>query len=104
MGFRVAMGGEAAEVSGSAAADLAARNAQFDDGSPGALLFNENCEDCHQQRANFRGIYGKDQASVEEVIRNGGNNVMSMPTFAEVLTAEETATLASYVREANGWD
>jgi formylglycine-generating enzyme required for sulfatase activity len=93
MGFRVALGG-----------GVAARSARFDDGSPGALLYNEHCEACHQERANYRGIYGKDQATVEGVIRNGGNNVMSMPTFAEVLTAAEITTLATYLRTVNGWD
>jgi len=104
MGFRVALGNSASSVGGSIGADVAARSAQFDDGSPGALLFNEHCEACHQQRANFRGVYGKDQAAVEGVIRNGGNNVMSMPTFAEVLTAGQISTLASYLRTVNDWN
>jgi formylglycine-generating enzyme required for sulfatase activity len=107
MGFRVALGGGAGDTSGvdgPVSAEVAARSARFDDGSPGALLFNEHCEACHQQRANFLGIYGKNQAAVEDVIRNGGNNVMSMPTFAEVLSAEETTTLASYLRTANEWN
>ena len=68
------------------------------------MLFNEHCKACHQRRTNFRGLYGKDQATVEAVIRDGGNNVMSMPTFAEVLTAEEIRAVASYVRKANGWE
>jgi mono/diheme cytochrome c family protein len=29
---------------------------------------------------------------------------MSMPAFGEVLTAEEIATLARYVRQQNGWE
>ncbi|MGI9329903.1 MAG: SUMF1/EgtB/PvdO family nonheme iron enzyme [Gammaproteobacteria bacterium] len=104
MGFRVAVGSGTEGIGGSVAADVAARSAQFDDGSAGALLFNEHCEACHQQRANFLGVYGKDQAAVEGVIRDGGNNVMSMPTFAEVLTAPETTTLATYLRSVNGWE
>jgi sulfatase modifying factor 1 len=101
MGFRVLRG---APVGGDVAAErLAASDAQWNDGSPGALLFNDNCLDCHQQRNNFRGTYGTDQAAVEAVIRDGGNNVMSMPTFKDVLTPAQTTTLARYIRDANGW-
>lgn len=101
MGFRVALGTVAEPAT--AAASSGVSDVLADDGSPGALLFNENCQACHQQNTNYRGIYGTDQAAVEGVIRNGGNNVMSMPAFAEVLSAEEITTLAAYVRETNGW-
>lgn len=101
MGFRVALGTVAEPAT--AATSSGVTDTQADDGSPGALLFNEHCQACHQQNTNYRGIYGTDQAAVEGVVRNGGNNVMSMPAFAEVLSAEEITTLAAYVRETNGW-
>ena len=101
MGFRVALGTVAKPATAAASSRIS--DMQADDGSPAALLFNEHCQACHQQNTNYRGIYGTDQAAVEGVIRNGGNNVMSMPAFAEVLSAEEITTLAAYVRETNRW-
>jgi formylglycine-generating enzyme required for sulfatase activity len=70
----------------------------------GAQLFNDNCAACHVNRDDYRGAYGKDQQSLEIAISDGGNNIMSMPAFGEVLTAEEIATLARYVRQQNGWE
>jgi len=69
----------------------------------GAQLFNDNCAACHVNRDDYRGAYGTDQQSLEKAIREGGNNIMSMPAFGEVLTQDEIATLARYVREQNGW-
>ena len=69
----------------------------------GARLFEANCAACHVDRNAYTGIYGTDQRSVEAAIRGGGNNVMSMPAFGEVLSAAEIATLATYVRGINGW-
>jgi mono/diheme cytochrome c family protein len=40
---------------------------------------------------------------VERVIREGGANSMSMPAWAEVLSAVEIRRLATYVRKAAGW-
>jgi formylglycine-generating enzyme required for sulfatase activity len=102
MGFRVALG----EAPGASAAPSAARRGEpeITSGSPGARLFAEHCQACHQRSTHFRGVYGTDQAAVETVIRDGGNNVMSMPTFADVLDAEHITTLSSYVRASNGWE
>ncbi len=72
--------------------------------SPGARVFAENCAACHSQQSTYKGVYGKDQKSVETAIRNGGNNVMSMPTFGDVLTDAEIRDVAAYVRELNRWD
>jgi len=70
----------------------------------GAQLFNDNCAACHVNRDDYRGAYGTDQQSLEKAIRDGGNNIMSMPAFGNVLTAEEIAILASYIRKQNGWE
>jgi formylglycine-generating enzyme required for sulfatase activity len=101
MGFRVALG--ETDAAATAADTTRLQSVTATDDSPGAALFAEHCEACHQQYTNFRGHYGKDQQEVEGVIRNGGNNVMSMPTFAEVLSAEEITTLATWLRDANEW-
>ena len=101
MGFRVALG--QADQTTATVALARAEQAPLDEDSPGAALFEEHCLACHERNTNYRGVYGTDQAAVERVIRDGGNNVMSMPTFAEVLSAEQISTLATYVREVNGW-
>ncbi len=103
MGFRVARDpqGDQASPAGQAAAWILDTSA---DESPGGQLFAENCLACHQRKENFRGIYGRDFASIENTIRTGGNNIMSMPAFGDVLSQEEIDLLATYVRDANGWN
>lgn len=96
MGFRVARGGERM---GSDPIKLGSDPIFADN-----RLFDENCAACHVDRAAFIGVYGKDQRSLEIAIRDGGNNVMSMPEFADRLTDQEIAELAAYVREINGWE
>ena len=62
-----------------------------------------NCAACHVNRNEFQGIYGKNQLAVENTIRTGGNNVMSMPAFGKTLTSAEISALATYIREQNNW-
>jgi formylglycine-generating enzyme required for sulfatase activity len=87
MGFRIARG----QLAGSDT-DSAALLSNFDpspsgiDDSAGAKLFEENCAACHTKRTTYQGIYGKDQKALEDAIKNGGNNVMSMPAFADRLS------------------
>jgi sulfatase modifying factor 1 len=105
MGFRVARGqtrGAGSEAVSSLwnADPLATGDA---DSSAGARVFKENCAACHTNRTIYQGIYGKDQKALEDTIKNGGNNVMSMPAFADRLSDAEIAAVAAYVREVNGW-
>jgi mono/diheme cytochrome c family protein len=108
MGFRIARGG----ATSNAAEPLVSTESNTESGiaastdanSAGALLFTENCSACHMIPTAYRGIYGKDQQSVESTIRAGGNNVMSMPAFGELLTDDEISELAKFVRALNGWD
>jgi mono/diheme cytochrome c family protein len=67
-------------------------------------LFDANCGACHIDARTFRGIYGRDQQSVEKVIRGGGSNSMSMPPWQGKLSPDEIRRLASLVRAATGWD
>jgi mono/diheme cytochrome c family protein len=101
MGFRVARGGKKMSseelVSGT---DFMVSDTNS---SAGSILFDDNCAACHIDRTAYMGIYGKDQQSLEITIRHGGNNVMSMPAFADRLTETEITELAAYVRELNGW-
>ena len=99
MGFRVIRSDQAV---GGAETRTVAGNAFTD--TPGARLFLDNCAACHIDRNTYRGIYGKDQASVEKAVRGGGNNTMSMPAFDGVLSDDEITQVARYVREQNGWD
>jgi len=108
MGFRIARGGGTgdavvAPVSADSGAESKNIKAQ-DASSAGALLFTENCSACHMIPTAYRGIYGTDQKSVESTIRTGGNNVMSMPAFGELLTDDEISELAKFVRALNGWE
>jgi formylglycine-generating enzyme required for sulfatase activity len=99
MGFRVARGGQAAD----AATQAFVYEARADI-SPGALLFADNCAACHETPEGLEGLYGKDQASLVKVISDGGNNIMSMPAFADRMTADEIETVAEYLRRINNWN
>lgn len=74
-----------------------------DEADAGAQLFSNNCAACHVNRNEFQGIYGKDQTAIENTIRTGGNNVMSMPAFGKTLTSAEISAIASYIRKQNNW-
>ena len=108
MGFRVARGGGSSDVTEPLVpAESVAESGiavSPDANSVGALLFTENCSACHMIPTAYRGIYGTDQQSVESTIRTGGNNVMSMPAFGEVLTDDQIGELAKFVRTLNGWN
>ncbi len=71
--------------------------------SPGAALFEKHCAACHQDIASFTGSYGTDLESIENTIRDGGNNTMSMPNFGQALDEEEIRALALYIRAALNW-
>ena len=101
MGFRVARGG--AQPAGATTEAYGSTASAASDDSTGAQLFDENCADCHIDSNNFLGLYGKDQASLVTTIRDGGNNIMSMPAFGNMLTDDEIDALVRYVRRANGW-
>ncbi len=99
MGFRVAKG---------SAIEMVAATGTWNDkpdtaNSPAEKLFNDNCAACHQNRTEFQGLYGKDEASLFRAIKEGGNNVMSMPAFGSRLTDAEISLIANYVVEKNGW-
>lgn len=102
MGFRVVRGSQPSALM--AAPVTQADESRLDDELPAGRLFNEHCQACHQERSDFSGLYGRDQAAVELTIRGGGNNIMSMPAFAGTLSAEEIRELAVYLRERNDWD
>jgi formylglycine-generating enzyme len=99
MGFRVAKG---------SAIEMVAVTSIWNDrpdtaNSPAEQLFNNNCAACHQDRTKFKGLYGKDEASLFEAIKEGGNNVMSMPAFGSRLTDAEISLIAKYLVEQNDW-
>jgi formylglycine-generating enzyme required for sulfatase activity len=104
MGFRVARGTTVTVVPSDVQNPDIDQSATQDDGSAGARLFNDNCAACHIERTAYTGIYGKDQKELETTIRDGGNNIMSMPAFDGELSNEEIAELAAYVRKVNGWE
>ena len=101
MGFRVAVGGVAIR-------DRLARRMWSEDrnseAESDAKLFAENCAACHIKSDDFEGLYGTSQQKLVRTIRNGGNNSMSMPAFADRLSEPEIALLANYLRRVNGWD
>jgi formylglycine-generating enzyme required for sulfatase activity len=103
MGFRIAKGGGEDRAMPRTAVQLGPELG-VDRTSAGARVFAENCAACHMQQSTYKGVYGKDQKSIEKAIRDGGNNVMSMPTFDDVLTDTEIRDVAAYVRKLNGWD
>jgi formylglycine-generating enzyme len=99
MGFRVVKGAGSTTL----AVDATWNDRPDTAASPGAALFNDNCAACHQNRDAFAGLYGKDSTTLFNAIKNGGNNVMSMPAFGSRLTDAEIRTLADYVVEQNHW-
>lgn len=100
MGFRVAMGGEATPDS---VEMRGLPETEGSDNDAGAALFADNCAACHIHSDDFEGLYGTSQQELTGTIRNGGNNVMSMPAFADRLSDAEIAKLADYLRRVNGW-
>jgi formylglycine-generating enzyme required for sulfatase activity len=102
MGFRVAQGNKA--ENNTAAITAAATFSARTDISEGALLFADNCAACHESPEGFEGLYGKDQDSLVTTIHDGGNNIMSMPSFADILTDAEIEKVATYLRQVNGWE
>jgi formylglycine-generating enzyme required for sulfatase activity len=104
MGFRVVKGADKLGVRAESRPQDPAEVLGSDRSTPGARVFAENCAACHVNQSTYKGVYGKDQRSVETAIRDGGNNVMSMPTFDGVLTDAEIRDVAAYVRELNGWN
>ncbi len=101
MGFRIArsMNADAGPAVTSAAVVFEARA----DVSEGALLFADHCAACHESPTGFEGLYGTDQAGLVESIRDGGNNIMSMPAFADRMSTAEIETVAAYLRQVNNW-
>jgi len=104
MGFRIvrAAGGNTVPAAASAASWKPVSQPS-NETDAGTTLFANNCAACHVNRNEFKGIYGKDQASVERTIRTGGNNVMSMPAFGNTLSSDDIRALAIYIREQNNW-
>ncbi len=109
MGFRIARGDGGAippTYADSAApgqAGTGRSGADRIDDSRGAELFADNCAACHVDNYVFKGLYGTDQASLVRTIRDGGNNVMSMPAFADTLAPEEIEEIATYLRRRHNW-
>jgi formylglycine-generating enzyme required for sulfatase activity len=101
MGFRIARGDT--KTSGITPTTAPATYSARADIGPGALLFADNCAACHQSPEGFEGLYGKDQDSLVKTIRDGGNNIMSMPAFNDRMTQSEIETVATYLRKVNGW-
>jgi formylglycine-generating enzyme required for sulfatase activity/cytochrome c5 len=103
LGFRVA---RSLDGAGPAAVVAASVSAVEVAGVPpeDVALFNTRCAACHVDGRSFAGVYGRDQATVEQVIREGGTNSMSMPAWGGELSADEIRRLAVYVRRAAGWE
>jgi|GEM_PF-1693024 len=99
MGFRVVKG----EGSTTLVVDTTWNDRPETTSSVGEALFNDNCAACHQNRNAFAGLYGKNNETLFNAIKNGGNNVMSMPAFGSRLSDAEIRTLADYVVEQNNW-
>jgi mono/diheme cytochrome c family protein len=67
-------------------------------------LFAANCAACHRDASSYKGVYGTDAESIRTIIRDGGNNIMSMPAFGDVLTDAQIDDLTNYLRQQKGWD
>jgi formylglycine-generating enzyme required for sulfatase activity len=107
MGFRIARDNQTAagRQDIEAASDWADTSTKdFGKGDSGAELFQNSCSACHVRHDDFRGAYGTSQQDIENTIRNGGNNIMSMPAFGQVLADADIRALAIYIRQKNGWD
>lgn len=99
MGFRVARGGTRQTV-----IPVAETVSAVELGSGrGAKLFRDHCAACHLRSDDFEGLYGTTREALIATVTDGGNNVMSMPAFADRLSSAEIATLADYLRNQNNW-
>jgi formylglycine-generating enzyme len=70
----------------------------------GGELFAVHCAACHRDKSSYKGVYGTDAESIQVLIRDGGNNIMSMPAFGAVLSDEDIAVLTDYLRQQKGWN
>jgi cytochrome c oxidase cbb3-type subunit 3 len=79
--------------------------------SAGRALFTDNCAPCHQQGGqglvgaypnltDDDWLYGGNYESIQETITNGRRGYM--PTFSEVLNAQQIDALANYVASLSG--
>jgi formylglycine-generating enzyme required for sulfatase activity len=101
LGFRVArMPGNSSGASQASAGQSEKLPLTGTDGE----LFAKHCAPCHAYANTFKGDYGTDADSVRNVIRNGGNNNMSMPGFGAMLNDEQIDELTAYIRTHMGWE
>jgi formylglycine-generating enzyme required for sulfatase activity len=104
LGFRVARmqdDGQAVEM----VAPMAARaTGTWPTDSEAGRLFAVNCAPCHTDPSSLQGVYGTDTATVRRLIRDGGNNIMSMPAFIDRISADDIDLLTDYVMQQKGWD
>ena len=49
-------------------------------------------------------MYGTSQSELFKTIRDGGNNIMSMPAFSDRMTDNEIREVADYLRRVNNWN
>ena len=106
LGFRIARAlgeGQAVEQSTGVYEAKQATSAWETDSQAGKL-FATNCAACHQDASSYKGVYGKDADSISRLIRDGGNNIMSMPAFGAQLSEEEINALTGYLMQQKGWD
>jgi mono/diheme cytochrome c family protein len=106
LGFRAARAvGQGAAVQQAAATYEATQaTTAWPVNSEAGKLFAENCAACHQDASSYKGVYGTDFATISRIIKEGGNNIMSMPAFGDQLSDAQIGALATYLREQKGWD
>ncbi len=106
LGFRVARAlgeGSAVQQASATYQGLQSTSAWPVDSEAGKL-FAANCAACHQDASSYKGVYGQDADTIRRIIRDGGNNIMSMPAFGNQLSEAQIDSLADYLREQKGWD
>jgi formylglycine-generating enzyme required for sulfatase activity len=102
LGFRVVRLADGAQLV--ALTTQAAPAGEWPQDVPGAEAFAVNCELCHTEQSSIKGIYGTDFGSLHSLIRDGGNNIMSMPAFKDRISAAEIEQITVYLMQQKGWD
>lgn len=101
LGFRVVRLADNAQTVASTASVAAANEWPRD--VPGGELFAANCELCHTEQSSIKGIYGTNSDALRRLIRDGGNNIMSMPAFKDRISAADIEQILGYLMQQKGW-
>ncbi len=104
LSFRVARSLGDAQVIMAAAPAVAPADYAWPVDSEAGQLFEVHCAPCHIDPSSLKGVYGTERATIRRLIRDGGNNIMSMPAFSGRISEAEIDLITDYVMQQKAWN